>query len=375
MDPRYLRQTVLKEIGSEGQQQLARARVLVVGAGGLGSPVLLYLAAAGVGLRAAGGRIGLIDDDRVDTSNLQRQVVFRESDEGEPKALAAARHLVELNGEVDLQPLMQRLSPANVVDIFSGYDIVVDGTDNFAAKYLINDAAVKLGLPVVYGSILGFEGQVSVFWARHGPCYRCLYPRPPTDQVANCAEAGTLGGVAGMIGTIQAVEVCKLALGLDHCRAQGLETLLGRLWVIDARNWESLNLRIAKSPDCPVCSLPPAELALPGAEATYCASAPPTRLTLADLAALRARGERIVLLDVREPQEWEEKRLAGAHLLPLASLFSEPDQLESLDANAKILVYCEHGIRSAGASRYLREQGYDAYNLVVDWAQWEREQG
>lgn len=377
IDParRYLRQTVLGEIGDAGQQRLARARVLVVGAGGLGSPVLLYLAAAGVGLRAAGGAIGIIDDDRVDTSNLQRQIVFRESDEDDDKALAAARHLAALNGDVDVQPFTQRLGPANVLELFAGYDIVVDGSDNFATKYLINDAAVRLGLPVVYGSILGFEGQVSVFWAKHGPCYRCLYPHPPSEHVANCAEAGTLGGVAGLIGSVQAVEVCKLALGLDHCRAHGLEVLLGRLWLIDARSWQSLDLRVDKSPDCPVCSLAPEAVTLPAAaEAISCASTAREKLTLADLTILRARGEDFVVVDVREPHEWDVKRLAGARLIPLGELFGDPDVLDTLDRRTKILVYCEHGIRSVGASRFLREHGYDASNLVVDWAQWRREQ-
>ena len=195
MVARYSRQTVLPEIGHEGQLALARARILVVGAGGLGSPALLYLTAAGVGLKAAGGCLGIIDDDTVDLSNLQRQVLFTEADEGNGKADTAVRRLNALNNDCDLRVFNTRLTADNVLNVFSQFDIIVDGSDNFDTKYLINDAAVKLGLPVVYGSILGFEGQASVFWAQQGPCYRCLYPEPPVTHVPNCAEAGTLGGI------------------------------------------------------------------------------------------------------------------------------------------------------------------------------------
>ncbi|MEY4592016.1 MAG: hypothetical protein RIR18_911, partial [Pseudomonadota bacterium] len=196
-DQRYQRQSVLSEIGPAGQARLAQAKVLVVGAGGLGSPVLLYLAAAGVGLRSAGGYLGLIDDDVVDLSNLQRQVLFTETDVGQAKVVVAAKRLQALNSEVDIRAVQARLDAANILDLLADYDIVVDGSDNFATKYLLNDAAVKLGKPVVYGSILGFEGQAAVFWAEHGPCYRCLYPEPPKSYVPNCAEFGTLGGIAG----------------------------------------------------------------------------------------------------------------------------------------------------------------------------------
>ena len=366
---RYLRQTVLAEIGSEGQQRLASARVLVVGAGGLGSPVLAYLTAAGVGLAAHGGRIGIIDDDRVDLGNLQRQIIYGEEDRGAAKASTAARKLAALNSETGLVAIDQRLRADNALDILSGYQIIVDGSDNFASKYLINDAAVKLGLPVVYGSIVGLEGQAAVFWAKHGPCYRCLYPAAPRDHVPNCAEAGTLGGIAGLIGSLQAVETCKLALGLYHCRSHGLEPLLGRLWHCDARNWQTLHLAIAKSPACPVCRLPAEEIVLAeeSENGAHCASVVGDLLTLAELEKMRDAGRKILLIDVRETHEWESQGLPGSRHLPLARLLGDPAALSGLDRSATIVTYCAHGIRSASATRHLRQNGYEAYSLAVDW--------
>ena len=361
---RYQRQTVLGEIGPSGQERLSKARVLVVGAGGLGSPVLLYLAAAGVGLRSVGGYLGLIDDDVVDLSNLQRQVLFAEADVGSPKVLAAANQIEALNSELDIRPIQARLDASNILDLLADYDIVVDGSDNFVTKYLINDAAVKLGKPVVYGSILGFEGQAAVFWAEHGPCYRCLYPEAPKTYVPNCAEFGTLGGIAGLVGSVQAIEVCKLALGLDHCKNAGLEPMIGRLWCVDARSMETRLLDFSKKTDCPVCCLRAEEIVLAESEAPACAST----LTLVDWRQRLAAGKKFILLDVRQPQEWAIEHLPDSLLIPLAYLMSAPESLEKLDRSLEILVHCQHGIRSRSAVQFLRQKGFKAVNLDVDWS-------
>lgn len=213
---RYARQTVLPEVGQEGQEKLKTTSVLCVGAGGLGSPALLYLAAAGI------GRIGLVDDDITDISNLQRQVLFREENQGAPKVKAAAVALASLNSECSIEPYHERLTAINAERLVTGYDIIIDGTDNFGSKFLINDACVKYGKPLVYGSILGFEAQVSLFWAVHGPCYRCLYSKPPSNHIPNCAEAGVIGAMAGIAGTVQALEAIKIALGLTWCKEKKL---------------------------------------------------------------------------------------------------------------------------------------------------------
>lgn len=364
---RYASQTVLDEIGVEGQQRLAKARVLVVGAGGLGSSVLLYLTAAGVGQKMHGGRIGIIDDDQVDTSNLQRQILFREKDLGQAKATAGAHHLECLNSSTQIHPMRDRLRIENVLEIFSDYDIIVDGSDNFATKFLINDAAVKLGLPVVYGSVLGFEGQACIFWAQHGPCYRCLYPHPPVTHVPNCAQYGTLGGVAGVIGAIQSVEVCKLALGLAHCEERGLTTLIGQFWVADARYWDTRNLKISKNPMCTVCSIAPQNVCLTQSPSTFCTSHPVAMLDLAALEAMHQSGHDVLILDVRELHEWQTKHLPNARLVPLHSLLSDQTVLDSLERQKTIVVYCEHGTRSARACQYLIERGFSACNLIIDW--------
>ncbi len=365
---RYARQRVLPEIGEAGQAALASARILVIGAGGLGSPALLYLTAAGVGLKDAGGCIGIVDEDSVDLSNLQRQILFTEADEGSSKTTVAASRLQALNSDTDIRMFQTRLSTENVLEIFSGFDIIIDGSDNFDTKYLINDAAVRLGLPVVYGSILGFEGQAAVFWGKEGPCYRCLYPAQPDTHVPNCAEAGTLGGIAGMIGTIQAVEACKLALGQAHCQAHGLELLIGKLFLSDARHWDTRTLHICKRPDCPICSIPPENVALPEAKPHVCASIP-AAMNLNDLQGLFESGIPFTLVDVREPHEWESGHIEGALHLPLGKLLVAPEVLDTLNRLEPIVVYCQHGMRSARAVGYLREQGYDAFNLIVDWSQ------
>ena len=369
MVARYSRQTVLPEIGSDGQMALARAHVLVVGAGGLGSPSLLYLAAAGVGLKSADGYLGIIDDDSIDLSNLQRQILYTEADQGMSKAATAAKRLGTLNHDCDLRIFDTRLDAENVLDIFGQFDIIIDGSDNFDTKYLINDAAVKLGLPVVYGSILGFEGQASVFWAQHGPCYRCLYPTPPVTHVPNCAEAGTLGGIAGMVGSIQAVEACKLALGAEHCSTRGLEPLIGRLFLADAHNWETRTLDITKRHDCPVCSMSPNEIQMPQSSGSVCTNNTPADMTLKDLQGLCESGIPFTLLDVRETHEWEAGHLEGAVHIPLGRLLGAQEALDEINPAEPVVIYCQHGIRSLSAMRHLREQGFDAFNLLVDWSQ------
>ncbi|MEY4328959.1 MAG: hypothetical protein RL703_778 [Pseudomonadota bacterium] len=369
---RYARQRVLPEISDAGQAALAAARILVVGAGGLGSPALLYLTAAGAGLKEAGGCLGIIDDDTVDLSNLQRQILFTESDQAQSKAKTAADRLQRLNSATDLRTFETRLTTDNILNVFADFDIIVDGSDNFDTKYLINDAAVHLGLPVIYGSILGFEGQAAVFWAKEGPCYRCVYPQPPETHIPNCAEAGTLGGIAGMVGSIQAVEACKLALGLEHCRTHDLEPLIGQLFLADARNWDTQTLAVEKRADCPVCSLPAHEVRLPQARAQACAdstSPQAATMTLNDLQGLFESGIPFVLLDVREPQEWANGHLEGALHIPLGRLLVAPETLDALNRQEPLVVYCQHGMRSARAVSYLRDQGFDAFNLIVDWSQ------
>jgi len=365
---RYARQTILPEIGADGQSALGRARVLVIGAGGLGSPALLYLVAAGVGLKSSGGCIGIIDDDTVDPSNLQRQILFAEGDAGTSKVESASSRLLNLNSDCNLRVFNERLSGNNVLDIFVDFDIIVDGSDNFDTKYLINDAAVKLGLPVVYGSILGFEGQASVFWAQHGPCYRCIYPAPPESHIPNCAEAGTLGGIAGMIGSIQAVEACKLALNLAHCKTHGLEPLIGKLLLADAHGWDIRTLNLSKQHDCPVCSHAPESISMPSPSMHHCTVGSQNDFNLTDLKELIQSGRPFTLIDVRELHEWESGHLEGALHIPLDQLLFVPNTLEKLNHSDPILIYCQHGIRSKRAVQFLGSKSISAINLNIDWS-------
>ncbi len=367
MTSRYSRQIVLPEIGDFGQLLLGKARVLVVGAGGLGSPALLYLTAAGIGLARHGGCIGIIDDDSVDRSNLQRQIVFRESDQGKLKAETALAHLSALNSETRLIAHPTRLDAANALDILVDYDVIIDGSDNFSTKYLINDVAVKLGKPVVYGSILGFEGQVSVFWAKHGPCYRCIYPEPAASHIPNCAEAGTLGGIASVIGSIQAVEACKLSLGLEHCSKHGLVPLLGQLLIFDAMTWDIRKLAFDRKTACPVCSLTPDDVIITDAESDFCISPSNKPISLRELGDLWESGVPIALIDVREAAEWANGHLDGAVNIPLGRLLSQDDVLDYIESSDLIVVYCQHGVRSARAVSFLQANGFEALNLLVDW--------
>jgi adenylyltransferase/sulfurtransferase len=351
---RYSRHLVLAEVGWAGQAALKRARVAVVGTGGLGSPVSLYLAAAGV------GTLGLIDYDVVDLSNLQRQVLFGNADIGCRKVVAAAERLRQVNPHVTLVPHDLRLTSGNALAVLGEYDVVVDGTDNFPTRYLVNDACVLLGKPYVYGSILRFEGQLSVFDARTGPCYRCLFREPPPPGlVPSCAEGGVLGVLPGIVGSVQALETINLIIGKG-------ETLAGRLLVFDALRFRWRELKLRKNPECPVCGEHPSitrlidyDLFCGAADAERPAEAPVSvpQLTPVELKRRLDGGDRIEIVDVREPFEWQISNLGqyGARLIPL-------DQLErrsaELDPATETVVICRSGARSGLAARQLLALGF-----------------
>ncbi len=347
---RYSRHLLLPEVGLHGQQKLREARVLLVGAGGLGSPTATYLAAAGV------GRIGLVEFDTVDLSNLQRQILYTTGDVGRPKLDVAAERLRALNPEISVVPHPGPLTRENALGLLKEYDVVVDGTDNFPTRYLVNDAAILTGIPNVYGSIYRFEGQVTVFGARAGPCYRCLYPEPPPPHlVPSCAEAGVLGVLPGIVGLLQAIETLKLLLGVG-------EPLVGRLVLFDALALRFRELRIRARPDCSLC----------GPQATqkglidypeFCGVPPPGTAPAPDGITIRPAelAERLrstdppLLLDVREPEEWAIARIEGARLIPLDQLARRVDELT---AAREIVVYCKMGGRSARAVAQLTELGF-----------------
>ena len=354
---RYSRHLLMPEVGEEGQARLRGGSVLLVGAGGLGAPAALYLAAAGV------GRLGLADYDRVELSNLQRQVLYGTSDIGQPKLMAARRRVADLNPDVEIVAHADRLVAANVMDALAGYDVVVDGSDNFPTRYLVNDACTRLGTPLVYGSIFRMEGQASVFWAGRGPCYRCLFPEPPPAELApNCAEAGVLGVLPGIIGAIQAAEAMKLLMGTGT-------TLLGRLLLFDASEMRFRELSLRRDPQCPGCSeegrrrpledlpevcAPPARTA----DANRMTSPAAVEDAAIDAEALRALRERALalrLVDVRTPAEWEICHLEGAQLVPLDRLAAEA---EDWDRGASIVLSCHVGARSARGAALLRRMGF-----------------
>jgi len=359
---RYSRHLVLPDVGVEGQRRIKAARVLLVGAGGLGSPAALYLAAAGV------GTLGLVDFDVVDISNLQRQIVHGTSSVGRSKLESARARIHDLNPHVQVETHETRLTSANALDILGGYDIVVDGTDNFATRYLTNDACVLLGKPNVYGSIFRFDGQASVFATLDGPCYRCLFPTPPPPgQVPSCEEGGVLGVLPGLVGTIQATETLKLIVGVG-------ETLVGRLLLIDALHMRFHTVRIQRDPTCPACGTREITSLIDYDE--YCGTSPSIHsstqaesvdLTPNELAQRLADQEDFALIDVREPYEWEIGRIPGARLIPLGSL---RHAMGSLDAAREIVVYCRSGVRSADAARVLRAAGFRALNLTGGILRW-----
>jgi adenylyltransferase/sulfurtransferase len=366
---RYKRHLFLDEVGPEGQRRLLDSRVLLVGAGGLGSPAAFYLAAAGV------GTLGLVDFDAVDASNLQRQILYTTADVGRPKVEVAGERLRALNPDVRLAAHAEKLVAANAERILGGYDVVLDGTDTFPSRYLANDVCVWQGRPLVYGSVLRFEGQVSVFDARRGPCYRCLFPEPPPPELApNCAEAGVLGVLPGVIGLLQATEVIKLLLDRG-------DPLIGRLLVYDALAMEMKQFMLTKDPDCAVCGPRPTVRGPIDYEA-FCAGSPAARPASSvpeiEPSALRARleaGEELLLLDVREPFEAELARIAGAQLIPLGELVHKLHEFEPWRTRP-IVVHCHHGGRSRTACQRLRERGFervenlrggiDAWSVEVD---------
>ena len=348
---RYSRHLLLSEVGVEGQKKLRDAKVLIVGAGGLGSPTALYLAAVGV------GEIGLVDFDRVEVSNLQRQILFTTADVGHAKVDAARDRLQAMNPGVHVTAFSEPLTSANAMDVIRGYDIVIDGTDNFATRYLVNDACVLLGKPNVYGSIYRFEGQASVFDARAGPCYRCLYPEPPPPGlVPSCAEAGVLGVLPGIVGVIQATEAIKIILGAG-------EPLVGRLLLFDALAMSFRELALRKNPDCDLCGPHATQKGLidylefcgvPAVGSTPAPSEVP-EVSAKALAEELSSPEPPFLLDVREPEEWEIVRLPGAYLIPRLEL---PDRLNEVTGARRVVVYCKSGVRSSAATQLLLGLGF-----------------
>jgi len=366
---RYKRHLTLPEFGLAAQQKLLASRVLLIGAGGLGCPLAQYLAAAGI------GTLGLVDYDVVDASNLQRQVLYGTRDVGRPKAEVARERVLALNPDVKVEVHALRLDSSNALAVFADYDVIIDGTDNFPTRYLSNDACVLLGKPNVHGSIFRFEGQATVFDARRGPCYRCLYPEPPPPgSVPSCAEGGVLGVLPGIIALIQATETIKLVTGLG-------EPLIGRLLQYDALAMSFQEFRLRKDPECPVCGTSPTVTELIDYEG-FCgmpahdrAETPVREKSAAEVAAMRRRGERFLLLDVREPHEWATARIEGAELLPLGSLESRLADLAEWK-DRRVVVHCHKGGRSAKACKTLAAAGFqdvwnlaggiDAWSLTVD---------
>jgi molybdopterin/thiamine biosynthesis adenylyltransferase/rhodanese-related sulfurtransferase len=354
---RYSRHLIMPEVGMEGQKKLKSASVLLIGAGGLGSPLAMYLAAAGL------GRIGIVDFDVVDFSNLQRQIAYSTSDIGKHKLDAVKERITGINPNVHVETYETQLTSENALEILKDYDVIIDGTDNFPTRYLVNDASVLLGKPNVYGSIFRFEGQASVFYAKAGPCYRCLYPEPPPPGlVPSCAEGGVLGVLPGIVGTIQATEAIKLVVG------QG-DPLIGRLLLFDALNMKFRELKLRKNRSCPICGDNPTIHELIDYEA-FCGIKPqptngenlrPWEITPEELKAKLDNKEDVFILDVREPHEYEISNLDG-YLIPLAEL---PDRVNELDSSREIVVHCHTGWRSQRAVEFLRESGFRKIKNLV----------
>src|SRR5438309_1462007 len=364
---RYSRHLIMPEVATEGQKRLKASSVLLIGAGGLGSPLGLYLAAAGI------GRIGLVDFDVVDFTNLQRQILHGTADVGRPKLQSARDRIRAINPEVQTDLYETRLTSANALDLFKPYDIIIDGTDNFATRYLVNDACVLLGKPNVYGSIFRFDGQASVFYPGKGPCYRCLYPEPPPPgEVPSCAEGGVLGILPGLIGCIQATEAVKLILGTGT-------PLIGRLLLYDALQMTFQEFKVRRNPKCPMCGDQPtitrlidyeAFCGIRGQEALAPAAADGSwETTVEELKARLDRREPVFVLDVRNPEEFHICRVPGSTLIPLPEL---PRRFQELDANREIIIHCKSGMRSLKAQQFLQEKGFArTINLkggILAWA-------
>ena len=353
---RYSRHLILPEVGMEGQRKLKAARVLMIGTGGLGAPTGMYLAAAGV------GTLGIMDFDVVDESNLQRQIIHGTKDVGRPKIESARDRLEDINPNVRIEPYETRLTSENALELFREYDVIVDGTDNFPTRYLVNDACVLTGKPNAYGSIFRFEGQASVFWAERGACYRCLYPEPPPPGlVPSCAEGGVLGVLPGIVGAIQANETIKLILGAES----GSESLINRLLLFDAWKMRFRELKLRKDPECPVCGENAIIKELIDYEA-FCGVSPSAQvdqteektmeeITAAELKDRLDRGDDIQVIDVREPHEYDIARLDNSKLIPLAQVVNRMDEI---DSTRETVVHCKGGGRSAKAIEALQNAGF-----------------
>jgi adenylyltransferase/sulfurtransferase len=364
---RYSRHLIIPDVAMAGQQRLMNAKVLCVGAGGLGSPALMYLAAAGV------GTLGIVEFDTVDESNLQRQIIHGQSDIGKSKAISAKEKIAEINPNVKVKVHEVRLGTDNVMEIFSQYDLIVDGTDNFATRYLVNDACVLLKKPYVWGSIYRFDGQASVFWAEYGPCYRCLYPEPPPPgMVPSCAEGGVLGVLCASIGSIQTTEAIKLIAGIG-------EPLIGQLMIYDALEMSYRKIKVRKDPKCPLCSEKPSQTELLPDYEAFCGvlsdaaevAVKDSTISVTELKAKIDNKEKFLLIDVREPSEFEIVKIPGAVLIPKQG-FLDGSALAGLPQDKPIILHCKSGVRSAECLAILKSAGFaDATHVsggVVAWA-------
>lgn len=372
---RYSRHLIMPEVTMEGQKKIKEARVLVIGTGGLGSPLLAYIAAAGV------GRIGLVDFDVVDYSNLQRQIIHSSANIGKPKVLSAKERILDINPFAQVDIHETALNASNALSIFEPYDIVVDGTDNFPTRYLVNDACALLDKPNVYGSIFRFEGQASVFWASHGPCYRCLYPEPPPPgSVPSCAEGGVLGILPGIIGVVQAIETIKLILGIG-------DSLIGRLLLFDALKMKFREMKLRKDPKCPLCGenrtihklidyeqfcgMPARESSVTPVVAAASGMGNPDEIIAPQLKKKMDAKETFILLDVREPHEYEVAQITGSQLIPLGQL---EKRINELQKDADIVIHCKAGVRGDKALKILRQHGFQKLtNLKGGILAWSRE--
>ncbi len=355
INKRYNRQTILPEIGEEGQEKLQNASILCVGAGGLGCPALLYLTAAGI------GHIGIIDFDVVDESNLQRQVLFSVEQVGRNKATAAKQRLKALNPAIKITAYEEELSDKNAEKLFNKYNIIIDGTDNFSSKFLINDAAVKYNKPFIYASILGFDGQVSTFNVNNSSCYRCLFPAPPTSHIPNCAEAGIIGAVAGIIGTTQAMEAIKLIV--NH---ESFKPLIGKLWTLDLHSMENKVLSLPKDSSCPVCSINKEDITL---EHSPRKSAAITKISPEDA----QKRTNALLIDVREQNEWDAGHVKGAQHIALSKLQAgyQPD----IPKDQEVILYCLKGMRCLQAAEILEKSGHsNLHNVIGGYHDWPKEE-
>lgn len=363
---RYSRHLIIPDLAMAGQQRLMNAKVLCVGAGGLGSPALMYLAAAGV------GTLGIVEFDTVDESNLQRQIIHGQSDIGKSKAQSAKEKIAEINPYVKVITHELRLDVDNVMELFAQYDIIVDGTDNFATRYLVNDACVLLKKPYVWGSIYRFDGQASVFWAEYGPCYRCLYPEPPPPgMVPSCAEGGVLGVLCASIGSIQTTEAIKVITGIG-------EPLIGSLMIYDALEMSYRKIKVRKDPNCPLCGEKPTQTALLPDYEAFCGvlstaaedAAKDSTISVKELKEKIDRGDDFMLIDVREPSEYEIVKIPGSVLIPKQN-FVDGSALATLPQNKPIILHCKSGVRSAECLAVLKNAGFaDAQHVsggVVAW--------